>query len=83
MSVEGEGDIRGFIWTGEGFMEMTLCNVLYVPAATASILAVQRLTAQGVDVYFGSHHQRLYKNGTIIPVDRSSHREYSLNFFRH
>ena len=76
--MEGVGDIDGFIWTAEGQRRVTLCNVVYVPSATTSVLSVERLIQQGMELYFGGHEQRIYRDGTVIPFDKTDHREYSL-----
>ena len=82
LDVNGEGDIDGFIWTAGGQVKVTLTNVLYVPGATASSLSVECLGRQGLETYFGRQTQRLYRNGTMIPFDRNSHREYTLRIFQ-
>ena len=78
LTVEGVGGIDGFIWTAEGQRRVTLYNVVYVPSATTSVLSVERLIQQGMELYFGGHEQWIHCDSTVIPSHKTDHREYSL-----
>lgn len=51
---------------------MTFYDVLHVPEAAGSILSVERIEEQGVEIYVTLGRLQLRHEGTAIPVERAS-----------